>query len=110
MKVIMLYRPQSEYARSVEEYANEFERRDGSRKIELMDIDSRPGSDLAQLYDVTNQPAILALSDDSQMLQMWQGPELPLMDDVAAYTIAGTSFIADGNRQFGKTLSVAAHK
>ena len=106
----MLYRPNSEYATMVEDYAREFEHRDASRKIELMDIDSRPGSDIAQLYDVVDQPAILALADDSQLLQLWQGPQLPLMDDVAAYGISGTSFLAPSAHFIAPLHSVALHK
>jgi hypothetical protein len=94
MRVVILYRPNSEYARRVEEFVHEFERRETSRKIELIDYDSRTGTDMASLYGVMDQPAILALADDSQVLQMWVGPELPLMDDVAAYSISGLNFEA----------------
>ncbi len=110
MRLLALYRPNSEFASRVEEYAREFERRDATRKIELMDIDSSTGSNIAQLYDVTNQPAILALADDSQLLQMWQGSEMPLMDDVAAYNISGTSFLSSSTHSYTPDLSVAAHK
>ncbi len=110
MKVLLLYRPNSEYARTVEEFVHEYERRDASRKIELIDYDSRAGADIAQLYGVVDQPAILALADDSQLLQMWVGPRMPLMDDVAAYTISGTSFLAPVEHHFGPTLSIASHK
>lgn len=111
MKIILLYRPQSEHARMVEDYVREFERREGSRQIELIDYDSRTGTDIAQLYGVVDQPAILALADGSQLLQMWVGPNLPLMDDIAAYTISGTSFLAPSvMHRFAPTLSVAAHK
>jgi hypothetical protein len=89
MKVLLLYRPNTERARMVEDYVHEFERRDSSRRIDLIDIDSREGSNLASLYDVWDQPAILVIGDDGRSLQMWVGPEMPLMDEVAAYLAAG---------------------
>jgi hypothetical protein len=92
MKVLLLYRPKSEHARTVEEFVREFERRDASRKIEVVDIDSRDGTAMASLYDIMDQPAILVLADDGQLLQMWVGSQLPLMDEVAAYSISGTTF------------------
>lgn len=80
----MLYRPNSEHARLAEEYAADFEKREGEQ-IEMISLDTREGSDKAQLYGITRYPAILATREDGQMLNMWQGGELPLMDEVAAY-------------------------
>ncbi len=88
----MLYRPKSEHARSVEEYVREFERREASRKVELLDIDSKEGTSLADLYAIVDQPAILVLANDGQLVQMWVGPQLPLMDEVAAFGNAGGNF------------------
>jgi len=84
MKVVILYRPNSEFARMVEEYATEFERQRG-KKFELVDIDSEAGSNTAQLYDIVQYPAILAVREDGQIMMTWQGERLPLMDEVAAY-------------------------
>ena len=64
----MLYRPNSERASMVESYVREFERRDSSRHIELIDIDSREGSNIATLYDIWDQPAILAIGDDGRAI------------------------------------------
>jgi hypothetical protein len=88
MKVLALYRPASEHARAVEEFVREFQRRDPSRAIELVDLNTRDGAALATLYDVVQYPAILALSDDGQLQQWWQGEQLPLMNEVAAYATA----------------------
>lgn len=93
MKVLMLYRPNSEQARMVEEFVHEFERREASRRVELVDIDSRDGSATATLYDVMDHPAILVLSDDGQVIQMWAGPQLPLMDEVASYARSSGNFL-----------------
>lgn len=85
MKVLILYRPNSEHSRLVEEFASDFKRREPSRRIELTSVDTRGGAALASLYDIVQYPAILATTDDGQLLKYWQGEQLPLMNDVAAY-------------------------
>lgn len=85
MKVVILYRPESEHGRLVEEFVREFKRREPSRQIDLVSLESKEGADKARLYDVVQYPAILALRDDGELLQFWQGQPLPLMNEVAAY-------------------------
>jgi hypothetical protein len=84
MKVVILYRPNSEYARSVEEYVRELKLRTG-KSVELVDVDSREGIQAAELYDSVQQPAVLALADDGHLLQSWIGEYLPLINEVSAY-------------------------
>lgn len=40
---------------------------------------------MASLYDVTRYPAVLATREDGELLYLWQGEQLPLMNEVAAY-------------------------
>lgn len=86
MKVVVLYRSKSEHGTPVEEYAREFERR-SSRKLQLIEVDSVEGTELAKLYDVVQYPTILATSDDGKLQNMWQGEPLPLMNEVLGYTL-----------------------
>jgi hypothetical protein len=85
MKLLVLYRPNSEHGRITEEFIHEFQRRYTVSRIEILNIDSRDGSSIASLYDVVRYPAILVLQDDGSMQMMWEGAELPLMDEVASY-------------------------
>lgn len=85
MKVVVLYRPNSEHARTVEEFADELTRRNHGGKVELVSIDTRDGSATASLYDVMQYPAILALQDNGQLLKEWQGSTMPLLNDVSYY-------------------------
>lgn len=85
MKVIMLYRPNSEHAGTAEDYAEEYHRRHSDKQIELVSVDTLEGADKARLYGVTRYPAILALSDDGSFLQLWQDDQLPLMSEVDFY-------------------------
>lgn len=84
MKIVILYRPNSEFARSVEEFAHDIERQQNV-KPELISIDTREGATMAELYDVTDYPAIMATRDNGEVLQLWVGAQLPLMNEVAAY-------------------------
>lgn len=84
MKVIMFYRPKSEFARAAEEYIHEFRRRT-DRKIDTIDVDSKEGTYQAQLYGIVDYPAFIAVSDSGQMLQAWSGKPLPLINELSAY-------------------------
>jgi thioredoxin-like negative regulator of GroEL len=85
MKVVLLYRPNSEYSRSVEEFARELERQYQAR-IDLVSLDTRDGASTASLYDVMQNPAVLVLANDGQLVQQWQGGNLPLMNEISYYT------------------------
>lgn len=85
MRVIILYRPQSEHATAVESFVREFTRLHPSTSLQVHDADSRDGSHKAAVYDLQQYPSVLALSDDGQVLQSWSGEMLPLMNEVAYY-------------------------
>ncbi len=86
MKVVILYRPKSEHSREVEEYVHDFVRtQPTTRRVESVDVDSREGIALAELYDITQYPAVLAISNDGSLLNSWLG-KFPLMDELAYYT------------------------
>lgn len=80
----MLYRPNSEFARIVEQYVTDFKRFRG-KDIELVDINTREGAATASLYEVMEHPSLMVLRDDGQVLQEWQGAQLPLMNEVSGY-------------------------
>ena len=84
MRVTILYRPNSEYARSVEEFAHDIERQQGV-KTELSSIDTREGAAMATLYDIMQYPAVVVTRDDGGVIQSWLGEKLPLMNEVAAF-------------------------
>lgn len=85
MKTIIIYRPNSEHARMVDEFVHQYLRRYQEHKLELLNVDSREGGAIASLYDVMAYPAIVALRNDGSAMMVWQGDSLPLMDEVASY-------------------------
>jgi hypothetical protein len=84
MKAVMLYRPDSEASRTVEEYVRDFEHSRG-RQIELVSLNTREGVATASLYDMMQSPGLLVLRDDGQLVRDWQGAPLPLMNELAGY-------------------------
>ncbi len=52
-----------------------------------VDLNTREGASIASLYDAMNYPAIMALREDGQLAQIWQGTPLPLVDEIASYAI-----------------------
>ncbi len=85
MKAVILYRPNSEHARVVEEYMHDFVRRNPSAKMELLSLDTIEGTDKVSLYGITQYPAILAMKDDGALMKHWEGVQFPLMNELAAY-------------------------
>jgi len=83
----VLYRPNSDHASAVESFVRDFQRLHdyGSNKVELVSVNTRDGAATASLYDILAYPSILALADDGSVLNVWPGPQLPLMDEVAGY-------------------------
>ena len=84
MKIHILYRPNSDHSRQVDEYVHEFKRR-RNIDIQLVNIDGREGSNEAEAYDIVSYPAIVVTKDNGELVMHWQGDSLPLMDELAAY-------------------------
>ena len=86
MKVLILYRPNSEHATLVETFVRDFQHQhDFGNKVELVSVDTRDGASTAALYDIWNFPSILAIGEGGRVMNVWQGEPLPLMDEVAGY-------------------------
>jgi hypothetical protein len=84
MNISILYHPNSEHARTVENYVRDFERIHG-QPIDLVSLETREGAEMASLYGIVRYPAVLARQDNGHLLKEWQHDLLPLMDEVAAY-------------------------
>jgi hypothetical protein len=87
MKVVVLYRQNSEFARSVEEFLRGLRETHNvdERYLEVLDYDSREGLSIASMYDIMDQPAILVMNDDGGYVKHWEGSQLPLQEEVAGY-------------------------
>lgn len=86
MRVVVLYHPRSEHAGKVEDYARDYKLRAKTKELELVSLETVQGADLAKLYGIISYPAVLAISADGQLQKLWQGSNLPLMNELDYYT------------------------
>ena len=88
MKVLVLYRPNSEHARTVEIFLHDLQKQHDvdQSSLQILDVDSREGIELARIYDIMSTPAIVVTDNSGGYVHSWVGEELPLMRDVAAYS------------------------
>lgn len=84
MKIIAIYREESDHAREVIDFIRDFEKRIGF-DIEVRDPDHRDNQFFLQAYDIVEYPTIIAIENDGRMLQMWRGRPLPRIDEVSYY-------------------------
>jgi len=84
MKLSILYHPNSEFARSIEEFVHDFNA-SKNFEIELLSLETKEGAATASLYDISVYPAILAIRNDGQIMKSWEGSLLPRIDEVAGY-------------------------
>lgn len=84
MRVVVLTKSKTDYARSVESFITDFERRTG-KSLEVLEAYSPQADLLATTYDIMQYPTILALTDDGQVHNMWTGPNLPTISEVSYY-------------------------
>lgn len=85
MKAVILYKPNTEREASVLEYVREFARVTG-RPIELMDVDTVHGIEIAKLYDIMQFPAIVVFKDDGEYIRSWlERDSWPTISELSFY-------------------------
>jgi hypothetical protein len=84
MRVVVLYKEATDYARQVEEYIGDFKRQTG-HELETMDPESTGGISFCEAYDILEFPTIVALSDDGHLQNQWRGLPLPTISEVSYY-------------------------
>lgn len=84
MRVIMVYKPDSDHARTVVTFLNDFTRQTG-RIIEELNPESPEGISFCRTYDIVEYPTLIAISHDGQLQNMWRGLTLPTISEVSYY-------------------------
>jgi hypothetical protein len=85
MKAVILYKPNTERETSVHEYVREFARVTG-RPIELIDVDTVHGIEIAKLYDIMQFPAIVVFKDDGEYIRSWlERDSWPTISELSFY-------------------------
>jgi hypothetical protein len=84
MKVVVVYKEESDYARTVTDYLRDFTRQTG-HTLETIDPDMAEGADFCRAYDVVEYPSVVALSDSGTLQNLWRGLPLPTISEVSYY-------------------------
>lgn len=84
MRVVVVYKYESDHAREVLDYLRDFERQTG-HTLETLDPESKDGADTCRAYDIVEYPTVVAISDDGHMQNMWRGRPLPTISEVSFY-------------------------
>ncbi len=84
MRVVVVYKEQTDYARQVLDYLRDFEHQTG-HVLETIDPETAAGVDFCKTYDLMEFPTMVALSDDGSIQNSWQGLPLPTISEVSYY-------------------------
>lgn len=84
MRVVVVFRDNTDYTRSVTDFLRDFEHQTG-HTVETLDPDSLEGIDFCQTYDLVEYPTMIAISDDGHMQNVWTGLPLPTISEVSFY-------------------------
>lgn len=84
MRVVVISKEQTDYARSIEMFLRDFQRQTG-RELEVLDPDTLEGESFCRAYDIVEYPSIIAVSEDGVMQHLWRGTSLPTISEVSYY-------------------------
>lgn len=84
MRIVVLYRDQTDYARTVIDFLHDFSRQTG-HDLETLDPDSAEAVLFCDTYGIVDYPTIIAMSDDGVMQNIWNGLPLPTISEVSYY-------------------------
>jgi hypothetical protein len=84
MKVVIVYKNDSDSARNVLDFLRDFERQTG-HPLKTLEPESAEGEQFCRAYDIVEYPTVIALSDDSVMQNTWTGLPLPTISEVSYY-------------------------
>jgi hypothetical protein len=84
VRVVVIYKSESDHAREVMDYLRDFTRQTG-HTLKTMEPDTPEGISFCTTYDIVEYPTVIALSDDGSMQNMWRGRPLPTISEVSFY-------------------------
>lgn len=84
MRVVILYRANSDKYPAVRTFLGDFARQYQGQKIEEIDPDSREGVNLVETYGLMAMPAVVVLTDTGNAVKQWSG-NLPSISEVAYF-------------------------
>ena len=85
MRIVVVWKDNTEYAREVTDWIREMERKVGSGKIESVNPDTVEGEIFCTPREIMEFPVGMALKSDGATVREWVGSPLPQPEDVAYY-------------------------
>lgn len=84
MRVIAIFRDNTDYAHPVFDFLRDFKHQTG-HQIETLDPDTAEGIHFCDAYGIVEYPTLIAVSDGGIMQNMWRGLPLPTISEVSYY-------------------------
>lgn len=84
MRVVVVYKEQRDYTRTVIDFLRDFYHQTG-HELETLDPETKEGISLTASYDILEFPAIVAIADDGTLQNIWKGLPLPTISEVSYY-------------------------
>lgn len=84
MKVMMIYKVESDHARAVLDFLRDVKHQTGY-ELEEIDPDTAEGANVCRVYDIVEYPTIIAVDNDGVIQNMWRGLPLPTISEVGYY-------------------------
>lgn len=84
MKTVVVYKEETDYARTVVDYLRDFKRQTG-HDLETIDPETPEGADFCRAYDIVEYPSVVAISDSGNLQNLWRGLPLPTISEVSYY-------------------------
>lgn len=88
MTITIIYRKDSELYRPVQNFIELCKRKYPNKEIIELELDTREGAELANIYGVDVYPGIIVKADNGSVVGTWKGMPLPLVDEVVSATLA----------------------
>lgn len=84
MRVVVIFRDNTDYARDVNDFLHDFEHQTG-HMLETLDPDTPEGIQFCETYAIVEYPSIIALSDDGSLQNFWRSLPLPTISELSFY-------------------------
>jgi hypothetical protein len=84
MRVFVVYKSESDYARAVLDFLRDVKRQTGY-DLEEVDPDTAEGAQLCRIYDIVEYPSIVAVDGNGGLQSLWRGLPLPTISEVGYY-------------------------
>ena len=81
MRIVCVWKEESDHAREVRDWMRDFARQTG-REVESVDPESREGEGFVRAHDVTMYPTVMVVGMDGRVAEQWRGTPLPMIDAV----------------------------